>query len=70
MHITEYENRLHPVQVEIYGKMTAQQKLEIANNLYWTARSLKAMAIKKDHPDWTVEEVERKVREIFLYART
>lgn len=61
---------LHPVQIEIYRKMTAQQKLEIANNLYWTARELKAMAIRDDHSDWTEEQVQKKVREIFLYART
>ncbi len=68
--IPEYEEKLHPVQVEIYRNMSAQRKLEIASDLYRTARELKAMAIRDDHPDWTEEEVQKKVREIFLYART
>lgn len=68
--VPEYEEKLHPVQVEIYRNMSARRKLEITSNLYWTARELKAIAIRDDHPDWTEVEVQKKVREIFLYART
>jgi len=32
--------------------------------------SLKAAALRAQHPDWSAQEVEKKVREIFLYART
>ncbi len=67
--IPEYEEKLHPVQVEIYRSMSAERKLEITNNLYCTARELKTMTIRDDHPDWTEDEVRKKVREIFLYAR-
>ena len=70
MSITEYENRLHPVQVEIYKKMSAQRKLEILDNLYRTARELKAIGIRRDYPEWTEEDVQNRLREIFLYAHT
>ncbi len=61
---------MHPVQVEIYKKMSPAKKLAIADNLYRTAWQLKTGAIRKQHPEWTEEEVRKKVREIFLYARS
>lgn len=60
---------MHPVQREIYRRMSPAKKLEIAGRLYWDARRLKAAALRGQHPDWSEEEVQDKVREIFLYAR-
>ena len=48
--------------------MTPQQKLEQAAMLYRSARELKAAALRTEHPDWTEEQVQSKVREVFLYA--
>jgi len=50
--------------------MTPEQKLHVALRPYYTARQLKEAALRHDHPDWTEEEIKKKVREIFLYART
>jgi hypothetical protein len=50
--------------------MTPEQKLKIALRLYYSARQLKAAALHHDHPKWTEKEIQEKVREIFLYART
>lgn len=61
---------MHPVQVEIYKKMSPAKKLAIADSLYRTAWQLKTAAIKQQHPEWTEVEVRKKVREIFLYARS
>jgi hypothetical protein len=58
------------LQKEIYQSMTPEQKLRIALKLYYSARQLKAAALRHDHPKWTEKEIQEKVREIFLYART
>ena len=61
---------LHPEQKKIYQSMTPEQKLRVASGLYHFARELKATGLRVQHPDWSQEEIEDKVREIFLYART
>ena len=50
--------------------MTPEQKLQIALGLYYSAKELKAAALKDRHPDWNEEEINKKVNEIFMYART
>ena len=63
-------SRLHPIQVEIYRRMSAEQKLRIAGQLYWDARKLKAGWLRHIHPDWSEEEILETVKKIFLYAST
>lgn len=58
------------IQKKIYQSMTPEEKLRIALRLYYSARRLKAAALLHDHPTWTEQEIQKKVREIFLYART
>jgi len=50
--------------------MTPERKLQIANQLYSSARQLKMAALHHAHPDWTEKELKEKVREFFLYGRT
>lgn len=50
--------------------MTLAQKLRAAERLYWSARQLKAAALRAEHPDWTEEAIQHAVRQIFLYARS
>ena len=59
-----------PEEIRILRALTPAQKLRSAERLYWTARALKAAWLRQQHPDWSEEEVQRKVREIFLYGRT
>jgi hypothetical protein len=49
--------------------MSPTQKLRAAERLYYSARQLKAAALRAQHPDWSEEAIRRAVREIFLYAR-
>ncbi|MCD6375358.1 MAG: hypothetical protein J7L94_07505 [Caldisericaceae bacterium] len=49
-------------------KLTPEQKLEQAFRLYFLARELKKAALRQAHPDWNEEQIEQKVKEIFLYA--
>lgn len=62
------DERMHPKQREIYRKMTPGEKLELAAQMWWDAKKLKAAALRAAHPDWSEEEVQKKVKEVFLYA--
>ncbi len=53
-----------------FRKMTAGQKLNLSLLLYSSARELKKSAIKQFHPELSNSDIEERVREIFLYART
>jgi Rv0078B-related antitoxin len=55
---------------QILQAMSLAQKLRAAERLYYSARQLKAAALRAEHPDWTDEQVRQAVREIFLYARS
>jgi hypothetical protein len=50
--------------------LTPGKKLELALNLYFNARELKAAAIRKNYPELSEKEVKEKVKEIFLYAKS
>jgi hypothetical protein len=54
---------------EIVRAMSPAQKLRAAERLYYSARQLKAAALRAEHPDWNDEAIRRAVRKIFLYAR-
>ncbi len=58
------------IQNEILKRMSPQEKLDAAMSLYYTARKLKAAWLKQLHPDWTSQQVEQAVREVFINART
>ena len=60
---------MHPEQKKIFQSMTPSQKLDVALKLYYSARELKAAALRPQSPAWTEEKIEENVREIFLYAR-
>ncbi len=48
----------------------AEQNLTQAMNLNYTAREIKKAALKHFYPHLSDEEIEKKVKEIFLNART
>jgi len=56
------------IQDEILRKMTPQQKLEVAMNLYYSARELKAAWVRQLHEDWSDQQVAEAVREVFVNA--
>jgi hypothetical protein len=53
---------------EIIRAMTPTQKIEAFLSLYWTARELKAAGIRATHPELSETEVQKQVKEAFLYA--
>ena len=60
-HVAEAER----IQREIIRKMTPAQKFAIAGELYKTAWEIKRAALRKQHPDWTEEQVLARVKRIF-----
>ena len=58
------------VQDEILKKMTPEEKLAVAMNLYYSARKLKSAWFRHIHKDWSDEQIEAAVREAFVNART
>jgi hypothetical protein len=59
-----------PKVLEIIRGMTAEQKLRAASQLYWTARTLTASHLRTVHPDWSEEQVQNEVRDVYLYSHT
>ena len=57
-------------QTELLKKMTPAQKLNLAQQLYNSARQLKEAGVRMQHPDWDETQVQKAVREAFLYGRT
>ena len=58
------------IQEEIFYRMTPAQRLRAAEQLYWSARQLKTASIQALHPELDQEQVQQKVKEIFMYARS
>jgi len=59
-----------PEQIEIYRRMTPERRLALAEQLYWSARRMKAAWLRDQHPDWPEEQLKAEVRRIFVHART
>ena len=60
------DEQTSPKQFAIYRAMTGQQRWEIAQQLYWSARKLKTAEVRAQHPDWSEWGVEQKVKMMFL----
>ena len=63
-------SELTPEYVATLRRMTGEQKLRTAFGLYWSARKLKAARLREQHPDWSEEQVQQRVKEIFMHAVT
>lgn len=55
-------------EIEIYRKMMPADKLRLIASIYMQARAWKRAAFKAQRPDWSDEEIDRRVREVFLYG--
>ena len=50
--------------------MTPEQKLRVALRLYYSARELKAAGLRARNPDWNEAEIQAKVKDVFLNAKS
>jgi|GEM_PF-1204844 hypothetical protein len=70
-HLSEESRRkAEEIRKNIYRSMTAEEKLGIATELYFSAMNLKKAHLKRLHPKWTEQEIEQRAREWMLYAKT
>jgi hypothetical protein len=63
-----HPERADPMQIDIYRRMTPEQKWDVAGALYDTARKLTEAGERMRHPDWTDEQVQRAVSRRMLLA--
>jgi len=59
-----------PEQIEVLRAMPGERRLQLAEQLYWSARKLKLAGLRAQHPDWTEDQLNAELRRIFLHART
>jgi hypothetical protein len=52
---------MDPVMVEILRQKTEVERLRIAGNMWRSARTILRGAIRTEHPDWSVEQVNREI---------
>ncbi len=64
------DEQTSPEQLAILRAMTGGQRLQLAEQLYWSARKLTAAGVRQRHPDWSEEQVKAEVRAIFTNARS
>ena len=62
------DEQTSPEQFAIYRRMTPGRRLEVAEQLYWSARRMKAAWLKSLHPDWTEDRIEAEVTSNFSHA--
>lgn len=61
---------LTPEYVIALRRMTGPARLRAAFGLYRSAKKVKSAGLRRQHPEWTEEQVEQRVKAIFLHAVT
>jgi hypothetical protein len=64
------DEQASPEQIKILRAMPGERRLLLTEQLYWSARKMKAAGLRALHPDWPDERVNAEVTRIFLHART
>lgn len=54
--------------IEIFRNMSPADKLRLIASIHMQARKWKRAAFKAQHPEWTPEQIDRRVKEVFLYG--
>lgn len=64
------DEQTSPEQFAALRAMSGMRRLQLAEQLYWSARKMLAAGLRHRHPDWTEERIVDEVRIIFTNART
>jgi hypothetical protein len=64
------DEQTSPEQFEAFRRMPPERRLALAEQLYWSARELKAAGLRAQHRNWSEEQVAREVTRLFTHART
>lgn len=62
------DEKSSPEEIAIIRAMTGQQRLNVAAQMFWMAREIKAAGVRFQHPDWSEAEINAEVNRIFLHA--
>jgi len=62
--------QVSPEYREALRALSGEQKLRTSFALYWEARKVKSARLREQYPDWSDEQIEQRVKEIFMYAVT
>jgi hypothetical protein len=57
---------LTPERIDELRRMTLQQRLLMAEQMYWDARRAKEFEVKQVHPEWSDQAVHAEVSRLFL----
>jgi hypothetical protein len=63
------EDRPDPAQVAAFRRLSPQERLRTAHQLYCLARKVKAAGIRSAHPEWCDAEVESAVSRAILRGK-
>lgn len=63
------DEQTSPEQFAILRAMPGERRLKLAEQMFWSARKLKAAGVRSQHPDWSEEKVMAEVNRIFLNVR-
>lgn len=64
------DEQTSPEQIAALRAMTGSRRWHLAEQLYWSARKIKAAGLRNQHPDWSEARLNDAVRQIFSNART
>jgi hypothetical protein len=64
------DEQASPEQMKILRAIPGERRWKLAEQLYWSARRMKAVGLRTLHPDWPEEQINAEVTRIFLHART
>lgn len=68
--LIKMEEKLNPIQIENYRKMTGEQRLQILDDLYECSCTLVAASIKEKSPDISGKELQKAVnRRLISFER-
>lgn len=59
-----------PEQIDALRALSGEDRLRLAEQLYWSARKMKAAGLRSQHPDWPETRVNSEVTRIFVRARS
>jgi Rv0078B-related antitoxin len=61
---------LHPEQIKALRRMTPARRLELSLRFIEEMRELRAAMLRREHPDWTPEQISQALREFVLNGRS
>ena len=54
--------------IQAFKRMSYAEKWRVITEMNLQAREWKRAALRQLHPDWTEQQIDQKVRELFLYG--